>query len=123
MVLDAEDFLAELDEEIYSLRHVEWGESMKTYKVKITETLEKEVEVEAEDRDEAEQIVSDAWHNSEYILDAEDFKGVTFKAEPPARKRESYERWKEDGDGEELSFSLSKHRGCVPKPRLWGDSP
>ena len=57
-----------------------------------TETLEKEVEVEAEDRDEAEQIVSDAWHNSEYILDAEDFKGVTFKAEPPARKRESYER-------------------------------
>ena len=67
---------------------------MKTYKVKITETLEKEVEVEveAEDRDEAEQIVSDAWHNSEYILDAEDFKGVTFTAEPPARKRESYER-------------------------------
>ena len=59
---------------------------------RITETLEKEVEVEAEDRDEAEQIVSDAWHNSEYILDAEDFKGVTFKAEPPARKRESYER-------------------------------
>ena len=57
-----------------------------------TEALEKEVEVEAEDRDEAEQIVSDAWHNSEYILDAEDFKGVTFKAEPPARKRESYER-------------------------------
>ena len=46
---------------------------MKTYKVKITETLEKVVEVEAEDRDEAEQIVSDAWHNSEYILDAEDF--------------------------------------------------
>ena len=43
---------------------------MKTYKVKITETLEKEVEVEAEDRDEAVQIVSDAWHNSEYILDA-----------------------------------------------------
>ena len=40
---------------------------MKTYKVKITETLEKVVEVEAEDRDEAEQIVSDAWHNSEYI--------------------------------------------------------
>ena len=32
---------------------------MNTYKVKITETLEKEVEVEAEDRHEAEQIVSD----------------------------------------------------------------
>ena len=65
---------------------------MKTYKVKITETLEKVVEVEAEDRDEAEQIVSDAWHNSEYVLDAEDFKGVEFNAVSPARKRESYER-------------------------------
>ena len=65
---------------------------MNTYKVKITETLEKIVEVEARNKREAEQIVSDAWHKSEYILDAEDFKGVTFKAEPPARKRESYER-------------------------------
>ena len=65
---------------------------MNTYKVKITETLEKVVEVEAEDRDEAEQIVSDAWHNSEYILDAEDFKGVEFNAVSPARKREFYER-------------------------------
>ena len=43
---------------------------MKTYKVKITETLEKEVEVEAEDRHEAEQIVSDAWHKSEYTPDS-----------------------------------------------------
>lgn len=65
---------------------------MNTYKVKITETLEKVVEVEAENRHEAEQSVADAWHKSDYILDAEDFKGVTFKAEPPARKRESYER-------------------------------
>jgi len=65
---------------------------MNTYKVKITETFEKEVEVEANDRSEAEQIVLDAWHNSEYILNAEDFKSVTFKAEPPARKREPYER-------------------------------
>ena len=40
---------------------------MNIYKVKITEILEKEVEVEAEDRHEAEQIVSDAWHKSEYI--------------------------------------------------------
>ena len=65
---------------------------MKTYKVKITETLEKVVEVEAEDRDEAEQIVSDAWHNSEYILDADNFARVNFTAELSARKRESYER-------------------------------
>ena len=65
---------------------------MKTYKVKITETLEKVVEVEAEDRDEAEQIVSDAWHNSEYILDADNFTGVEFTAEEVSRNRERSER-------------------------------
>jgi len=65
---------------------------MKTFKVKITETLEKTVEVEAKSMLEAEQKVSDAWHNSEYILDAEDFTGVEFNAISPARKRESYER-------------------------------
>lgn len=61
---------------------------MKTYKVTITETLEKVVEIEARDKIEAEQIVSDAWHDSEYILDAENFKGATFKAEPIGKKRE-----------------------------------
>ena len=88
-------FLSTSDEAIILLATAHNG-GYEIFKLLITkiiiETLEKEVEVEAEDRDEAEQIVSDAWHNSEYILDAEDFKGVTFKAEPPARKRESYER-------------------------------
>ena len=65
---------------------------MKTYKVKIVETLEKVVEVEASNKVEAEQIVCSAWHNSEYILDADNFARVNFTAELPARKREAYER-------------------------------
>ena len=65
---------------------------MKTYKVKITETLEKEVVVEAEDREEAEQIVCTEYHNEKYVLDADNFARVNFTAELPARKRESYER-------------------------------
>lgn len=61
---------------------------MKNYEVTITETLCKTVEVEAENRDEAEQIVSDRWHHSEYILDAECFAGVEFKARQLSRSRD-----------------------------------
>ena len=60
---------------------------MKTYKVTITEKLEMTVEVEASSRYEAEQLVEKQWNDTEYILDADHFKGVTFKAEPPQRER------------------------------------
>ncbi|NBK19622.1 DpnD/PcfM family protein [Anaerotruncus sp. 1XD42-93] len=52
------------------------------FKVTITETLKRTVEVEADDQHEAEQMVSDGWHNSQYILDAEDFVGAAFEAVP-----------------------------------------
>lgn len=65
---------------------------MNTYKVKITETLEKVVEVEARNKREAEQIVCIAWNNEEYVLNADNFARVNFTAELPARKRKSYER-------------------------------
>jgi len=55
------------------------------YEVTITETLKMTVTVEAKSRDEAEQIVSDNWHNSEYILDADNFVGVEFEAKPVKR--------------------------------------
>ena len=51
---------------------------MKEYDVKITETLEKTVTVEAESREAAEEQVKVAYYNSEYILDAENFTGVDF---------------------------------------------
>lgn len=56
--------------------------SRSRFKVTITETLKRTVEVEADDQQEAEQMVSDGWHNSKYILDAEDFVGVAFEAVP-----------------------------------------
>ena len=61
----------------------------KSYKVRITETLAMTVDVEAHSRDEAEQIASDNWHNSDYILDADNFVGVEFEAtkEEPVRKK------------------------------------
>jgi len=56
---------------------------LKEYDVTIIETLKKTVTVEAESQDEAEQIVSDNWHNSEYILDADDFVSVEFESAEP----------------------------------------
>lgn len=51
---------------------------MKEYDVTITETLEKNVKVEAESREDAEEAVKKAYYNSEYVLDAENFTGVQF---------------------------------------------
>lgn len=61
---------------------------MKTYEVTITETLEMTVKIEAGNRLEAEQIISDRWRNGDYILDAETFQGVTFRARLPERTHE-----------------------------------
>ena len=64
---------------------------MKKYKVTITETLQMEVEVSARSVSEACEKVEAKWNDSEYILDADHFKGAAFTAEPIQRERE-YER-------------------------------
>lgn len=61
---------------------------MKEYDVTITETLKMTVTVEAESQLEAEQMVSDNWRNQEYILDADNFTGVAFKAGRRTRSRD-----------------------------------
>lgn len=54
----------------------------KAYSVTITEALKMMVTVEADDQQQAEQMVSDGWHNSNYILGAENFVDVEFEAVP-----------------------------------------
>jgi len=49
---------------------------MGRYNVRIRETLEKIVTVEAKSVEEARAMVEESWRNSEYILDASDFKGA-----------------------------------------------
>lgn len=51
-----------------------------TFKVTITETLKQTVEVEAEDYCSVEQMVSDKWRNSDYVLGTNNFVGVEFEA-------------------------------------------
>ena len=52
---------------------------MKPYNVEITETLRRTVTVEAHDYDDAIDKVRNAWRNSEYVLDADDFLKAGFE--------------------------------------------
>jgi len=63
---------------------------MKEYEVRIRETLEKTVTVEATSRSHAQLIAEKNWKNSDYILDADNFKKVTFQALHPNNR--DYER-------------------------------
>lgn len=65
---------------------------MKHYKVRIAETLVMDVDVEAENAQEAEQIVSDRWRDSEYLLDADNFAGVEFEVREDERLRDRRNR-------------------------------
>lgn len=60
--------------------------TLQEFDVTITETLKMTVNVEAASREEAEQMVSDGWRNSEYILDADNFTDVEFEASPVSRE-------------------------------------
>jgi ABC-type enterochelin transport system substrate-binding protein len=54
--------------------------NLREFDVTITETLQMTVTVKAKSREEAERIVSEKWHDDEYLIDAEHFKGVAFEA-------------------------------------------
>lgn len=51
---------------------------MKEYAVKIVETLERVVYVQADNGENAREMVKEKWYQGEYILDADDFKDVEY---------------------------------------------
>ena len=51
---------------------------LKTFYISVTETLKKTVEVHAEDKYEAIQKVSDAYHDEQIVLDSDDYIDVDF---------------------------------------------
>ncbi|MDM0718997.1 DpnD/PcfM family protein [Clostridium perfringens] len=51
---------------------------MKKFKVKIVETLEREVSVNANNEKEAMNIVQSLYENEDIVLDGNDFKEVEF---------------------------------------------
>src|SRR5699024_6384699 len=83
------ELLADVDATIYELQQVHgWSlflfpkkrryRNLQEYDVKITETLEKTVTVQAESHDAPEAQVRAAYYNSAHILDSEHFTGVAF---------------------------------------------
>ena len=54
--------------------------TMSIFKVKIIETLESEVSIEADTLSEAIQEAEERWHNSVYVLTGDNFADVTFKS-------------------------------------------
>lgn len=53
---------------------------MSIFKVKIIETLESEVSIEANSLSDAIHEAEERWHNSVYILTGDDFTDVSFKS-------------------------------------------
>lgn len=78
----AEDFLEEYerlkDLEIRDDGLIISSKSLKTFYISVTETLKKTVEVRAEDKYEAIQKVSDAYHDEQIVLDSDDYVDVDF---------------------------------------------
>ena len=66
---------------------------MKTYKIEITETLQKTVEVEASTPEDAYSKVREAWRDGDIILDAAAFVDVSFRyADEPVRQEKESRR-------------------------------
>lgn len=62
---------------------------MKKYEVTIQETLVRKVTVEADDMENAEDIVRRRYDRADLVLDADDFSDVQFSTKQvPARNRE-----------------------------------
>lgn len=78
----AEDFLEEYEKlkdlEIRDDGLVISSKPLKTFYISVTETLKKTVEVRAEDKYEAIQKVSDAYHDEQIVLDSDDYVDVDF---------------------------------------------
>jgi len=87
------------------------------FKVAITETLELTVEVEADDPQAAEKIVSDCWRNSEYVLGADNFISVEFTYKDDLQNDEPTIIW-----GKYLQY-LRDWAGSHSEPGFYGTTP
>ena len=54
---------------------------MKTFYISVTETLKRIVEVQANDKYDAIQKVSDAYHDEQIVLDSDDYIDTEFNDE------------------------------------------
>lgn len=67
-------------------------QSMKKYLVEITETLQKQITITANSREEAEQKVRNKYKNEEIVLDESDYIDTEFTVLKEKRIRDIEER-------------------------------
>ena len=65
---------------------------MKKFNIEITETLQRQIEIEAEDYDEAMKIIKEKYHNCEIVLDSNDYLDTEFILITRTRCKEQHER-------------------------------
>ena len=65
---------------------------MKKFNIEITETLQRQIEIEAEDYDEAMKIIKERYRNGEIILDSNDYVDTDFRLITKNRSKEQHER-------------------------------
>lgn len=58
------------------------------FEVVICERLKRKVLVEADNFEDAEEVVANKWHSGEYVLNADDFADVCFEVEDTELNRE-----------------------------------
>jgi hypothetical protein len=82
---------------IEKLNHFKEKLQEKTFSVEITETLQRTIEIDAKDADEAESLVRAAYRNGDYILDADHFMGAEFSVSEKAPERTPASKSREPG--------------------------
>lgn len=65
---------------------------MQKFKGKITEVLQREVEIKAECKEDAMEILSEMYRSEEVVLDYNDLKKTDFKVTEKVKNRSNYER-------------------------------
>lgn len=69
-----------------------WRYKMKRYLVEVTETLQKQITITANSREEAEQKVRNKYKNEEIVLDESDYIDTEFTVLKEKRIRDIEER-------------------------------
>lgn len=65
---------------------------MKKFNIEITETVQRQIEVEADSYDEALKIVKQKYRNSEIVLDSTDFIDTEFRLITKSKHKDHHER-------------------------------
>ena len=67
-------------------------EILNIYKIEITETLQKQIEIEANSKEEAERIAKQKYQNEEIVLSSDDYVDTSISVIEQKQKKKYMER-------------------------------